>query len=83
MVTLLPKKGFVFRLIWQQMVPRFHSVMSSKKKMQSTDTKPSQKKGDTKEQKSETMNDAVLNYRLTKKSALGMLYVALGSVFGR
>ncbi len=51
--------------------------------MQSTDTKPSQKKGDTKEQKSETMNDAVLNYRLTKKSALGMLYVALGSVFGR
>ena len=51
--------------------------------MQCTDTKPSQKKSDTKEQKSETMNDAVLNYSLTKKSALGMLYVALGSVFGR
>lgn len=38
------------------------------------------KKADAAEKK---VNDAVMNYRLTRKSALGMLLVALGSVFGR
>ena len=28
-------------------------------------------------------NKAIMNYKLTKKSALGMFYVAVGSLFGR
>ena len=31
----------------------------------------------------EEENKAVMNYKLTKKSALGMFYVAVGSLFGR
>ena len=65
------------------MVPRFHCVISSQKRMQSPATSTVQESVATTEPKSETVNDAVLNYRLTKKSALGMFYVALGSVFGR
>lgn len=51
--------------------------------MQSPATSTVQENAAVMEPKSETVNDAVLNYRLTKKSALGMFYVALGSVFGR
>lgn len=51
--------------------------------MPSAVTSPDRENSSDKKENSEAVNDAVLNYRLTKKSALGMLFVALGSVFGR
>lgn len=64
-------------------VSAFPLCHGAQKEMKPSVTSPiveTSEKADAAEQK---VNDAVMNYRLTRKSALGMFFVALGSVFGR